>query len=238
MFTGIIETLGTVRAMERDRSNVHFTIESPISGELKIDQSLSHNGVCLTVTEVGGLKFESLKFEAPSSEEEMLSSGTASQTSNFKLQTSNFMAHRVTAVEETLRRSNLGSWAIGTEVNLERCLPMGGRLDGHMVQGHVDTVAECVEVLETGGSWRFTFRYAPTPEHLLVDKGSVCLNGVSLTVVDPMDDLFSVAIIPYTWEHTNFRTLQAGDAVNIEFDIIGKYIARHLAAYGAAFFAK
>ncbi|MFN0014794.1 MAG: riboflavin synthase, partial [Saprospiraceae bacterium] len=119
----------------------------------------------------------------------------------------------------------------GTLVNLERCLPLGGRLDGHIVQGHVDTVASCVEVLETGGSWRFTFRYLPKPEHLLVDKGSVCLNGVSLTVVEPRDDLFSVAIIPYTWEHTNFRTLAPGNTVNIEFDIIGKYIARYLAAY-------
>ncbi len=238
MFTGIIETIGTVRAIERDRSNVHFTIESPLSGELKIDQSLSHNGVCLTVTQVRSSKFESLKFEAPSSEMEVSGSGTESETSNFKLQTSNSMVHLVTAVEETLRRTNLGSWTVGTLVNLERCLPMGGRLDGHIVQGHVDAVAECVEVLETGGSWRFTFRYAPTPEHLLVDKGSVCLNGVSLTVVEPRGDLFSVAIIPYTWEHTNFRTLQAGDVVNIEFDIIGKYIARHLAAYGAAFFAK
>ena len=200
MFTGIIETLGTIKNIEKDQSNVHFTIESPISGELKVDQSVSHNGVCLTVTEL--------------------------QTSNFKLPT-----HRVTAVEETLRRSNLADWTIGTLVNLERCLPMGGRLDGHIVQGHVDTVAECVSVEEMGGSWRFTFRYHPTPEHLLVDKGSVSLNGISLTVVEPKGDLFSVAIIPYTWEHTNFHTLQVGDAVNIEFDIIGKYIARHLAVF-------
>ena len=198
MFTGIIESLGLVRSVETDRSNRNFIVESSISGELKIDQSLSHNGVCLTV--VG------------------LSPGT----------------HTVTAVEETLQRSNLGDWQPGSLVNLERCMPMGGRLDGHIVQGHVDTIATCVEVLETGGSWRFTFRYLPTPEHLLVDKGSVCLNGVSLTVVDPHDDLFSVAIIPYTWEHTNFRTLTAGDSVNIEFDIIGKYIARHLAAYSNA----
>ncbi len=196
MFTGIIEALGTVRHIEKDRSNRHFTVESAISSELKIDQSLSHDGVCLTV--VG------------------LSPGM----------------HVVTAVEETLMRSNLGNWQPGSLVNLERCLPMGGRLDGHMVQGHVDTVATCLEVLETGGSWRFTFRYAPQPEHLLVDKGSVCLNGVSLTVVDPKDDYFSVAIIPYTWEHTNFRDLTVGQTVNIEFDIIGKYIARHLAAYG------
>lgn len=195
MFTGIIETLGTVKSIEKDRSNVHFTIESPISSELKIDQSLSHNGACLTV--VG------------------LAAGS----------------HRVTAVEETLRRTNLGQWKEGTLVNLERCLAMGGRLDGHMVQGHVDTIAECTEVLDMNGSWRFTFRYQPTPEHLLVDKGSVCLNGVSLTVVEPRDDLFSVAIIPYTWEHTNFKTLRPGDAVNVEFDIIGKYISRYLALY-------
>lgn len=195
MFTGIIETLGTVTTIEKDRTNVHFTIESPISGELKIDQSVSHNGACLTVVGLGA------------------------------------GSHRVTAVEETLRRTNLGQWTAGTFVNLERCLPMGGRLDGHIVQGHVDAVAECVEVAETGGSWRFTFRYQPTPEHLLVDKGSVCLNGVSLTVVNPHDDLFSVAIIPYTWEHTNFKTLRPGDPVNIEFDILGKYISRYLALY-------
>lgn len=199
MFTGIIEFIGTVKTIERDRSNVHFTVESPISHELKIDQSVSHNGACLTVVEVG---------------------------ENW---------HRVTAVEETLRRTNLRYWDIGILVNLERCLPIGGRLDGHIVQGHVDDVAECVEVVETGGSWRCTFRYRPSPEHLLVDKGSVCLDGVSLTVVEPREDLFSVAIIPYTWEHTNFKTLQVGDAVNVEFDIIGKYIARHLAAYGRNF---
>lgn len=195
MFTGIIESLGKVKAIEKDRSNVHYTIESPLSHELKIDQSVSHNGVCLTVVGLGDGR------------------------------------HRVTAVEETLRRTNLGKWEAGTLVNLERCLPMNGRLDGHIVQGHVDDTATCVEVLETGGSWRFTFRYRPTPEHLLVDKGSVCINGVSLTVVEPRDDLFSVAIIPYTWEHTNFKTLREGDAVNVEFDILGKYISRYLALY-------
>lgn len=218
MFTGIIETLGTVKNIEQDQSNIHFTIESPISGDLKVDQSVSHNGVCLTVTEVG-----SSKFEVRSSERSL-------GISNFEPRTSIF--HRVTAVQETLRRSNLGDWTIGTLVNLERCMPMGGRLDGHIVQGHVDTVAECVAIVETGGSWRFTFRYAPTPEHLLVDKGSVALNGISLTVVEPAEDLFSVAIIPYTWEHTNLNRVRVGDAVNIEFDIIGKYIARHLAVYG------
>lgn len=195
MFTGIIEALGTVQKIEKDRSNVHFTIASPISGELKVDQSVSHNGACLTVVATGP--------------------GT----------------HTVTAVEETLRRTNLGAWREGTPVNLERCLPMGGRLDGHMVQGHVDAVATCIEVLETGGSWRFTFRFQPSPEHLLVDKGSVALNGVSLTVVEPHGDLFSVAIIPFTWEHTNFGSIRAGDAVNMEFDIIGKYISRYLALY-------
>lgn len=196
MFTGIIESLGKVKSIEKDRLNVHFTIESTISADLKIDQSVSHDGVCLTVV--------------------ALADG----------------CHTVTAVDETLRRSNLGAWIVGKNVNLERCMPMGGRLDGHIVQGHVDTTARCVEVLETGGSWRYTFRYQPTPEHLLVDKGSVCINGVSLTVVEPVNDQFSVAIIPYTWEHTNFHAIQAGDAVNIEFDIIGKYIARHLAVYG------
>lgn len=199
MFTGIIESLGVVQKIEKDRSNIHFAITSSISGDLKTDQSVSHNGVCLTVVKTGDMP-----------------SGAF---------------HVVTAVEETLRRSNLGAWQPGTLVNLERCLPIGGRLDGHIVQGHVDAVATCVEVLETGGSWRFTFRYQPSPEHILVDKGSVCLNGVSLTVVEPRDDLFSVAIIPYTWEHTNFKTLTAGDWVNIEFDIIGKYISRYLALY-------
>lgn len=200
MFTGIIESMGKVTAIENDRSNVHFTVESPLSHELKIDQSVSHNGVCLTVVGLGN-------------------------------QQSPLTTHRITAVEETLNRSNLGKLQIGDRVNLERCLPMNGRLDGHIVQGHVDDTATCVEVTETGGSWRCTFRYCPTPEHLLVDKGSVCVNGVSLTVVEPHDDLFSVAIIPYTWEHTNFKTLREGDLVNIEFDILGKYISRYMALY-------
>jgi len=195
MFTGIIESLGKVKSVVKDRSNLHFTIESPISAALKIDQSVSHNGVCLTVVEVG------------------------------------VDWHQVTAVEETLRRTNLGDWQTGTLVNLERCLPIGGRLDGHMVQGHVDELVECVEVTETGGSWKFSFRFRPDQAGLLVDKGSVCLNGVSLTVVSPGLDLFSVAIIPYTWEHTNFKTLAVGDSVNIEFDILGKYIARQMEAY-------
>ncbi len=204
MFTGIIEALGTVEKIEKDRSNIHFTIASPISGELKVDQSVSHDGVCLTVVESAIPRW----------------SGAGSNPQS--------AIHKVTAVEETLRRSRLGSWQEGAIINLERCLPIGGRLDGHMVQGHVDTVATCVEVLETGGSWRYTFRYPVANRHLLVDKGSVCINGVSLTVVEPRDDLFSVAIIPYTWEHTNFKALAVGDLVNIEFDILGKYVAANL----------
>lgn len=214
MFTGIIESIGTVRAIERDRSNVHFTIESPISPELKVDQSVSHNGACLTVVGLHSFLPSTPHHQSPVTSHQ-----------------SPITSHQVTAVEETLRRTNLGELEVGSIVNLERCLPMGGRLDGHIVQGHVDDVAECVEVTETGGSWRFTFRYRPTPEHLLVDKASVCVNGVSLTVVEPRDDLFSVAIIPYTWEHTNFHALGPGDAVNIEFDILGKYISRYLALY-------
>jgi riboflavin synthase len=202
MFTGIIETTGLVARVERDRSNVHFVVASPISHELKIDQSVSHNGACLTVVEILNLDNQQV-------------------------------AHRVTAIDETLRRTNAGQWQVGTRLNLERCVRVGDRLDGHMVQGHVDTLAECIDVQDLSGSWRYTFRYQPTPEHLLVDKGSVCLNGVSLTVVEPHDDVFSVAIIPYTWEHTNFSELQAGLSVNIEFDIIGKYLARHLALYAS-----
>jgi riboflavin synthase len=189
MFTGIIEASGRVVRIEKEQNNVHFTVESPISDELKVDQSLSHDGVCLTVTEAGN------------------------------------GVHRVTAIDETLKRSRLADWREGSVVNLERCMPVGGRLDGHIVQGHVDDVATCLSVEEQGGSWKFTFRYKPGREHLVVNKGSVCLNGVSLTVVDPQEDIFSVAIIPYTWEHTNFRSLQPGDRVNIEFDIIGKYVA-------------
>lgn len=193
MFTGIIEAMGRVAHLEKEHSNIHFTIESPISGELKVDQSVSHDGVCLTVVACG-----------PG-------------------------WHRVTAVEETLRRSTLGTWQPGSPINLERCMMLGARLDGHIVQGHVDAVAECIGVQETGGSWRFDFRYPKTAAHLLVDKGSACLNGVSLTVVTPNESTFAVAIIPYTWQHTNFHRLQAGDQVNIEFDIIGKYVARMLA---------
>jgi riboflavin synthase len=195
MFTGIIEALGQVENLERKGSNLHLTIHSPISHELKIDQSLSHNGVCLTVVSLGDHH------------------------------------HVVTAVEETLKRSTLGTLQKGDLVNLERAMRADGRLDGHIVQGHVDTTASCTEVEERDGSWYYRFRYEPTEAHLLVDKGSICVNGVSLTVVEPTDSRFTVAIIPYTWEHTNFKTIKPGHSVNIEFDILGKYIARYAALY-------
>jgi riboflavin synthase len=195
MFTGIIETLGTVVRIDLEGTNKHFTLQSSISDELKVDQSLAHNGVCLTVV------------DQPQGH------------------------HVVTAVEETLNRSNLGQWKTGDQVNLERAMLSNGRLDGHIVQGHVDATAECLEVREVEGSWYYRFRYAPGPEHILVDKGSICVDGVSLTVVEPTLDTFSVAIIPYTYEHTNFHDLQKGSLVNLEFDILGKYIARYAELY-------
>lgn len=198
MFTGIVEALGIVERIEREGSNAHITVRSPISSALRIDQSVSHDGVCLTIVEVRD------------------------------------GCHVVTAVEETLRRSNLSDWQPGYVVNLERSLVWGGRLDGHLVQGHVDDVVRCTAIEPRNGSWHFTFQYRPTSEHFVVDKGSVCLNGVSLTVVEPRDDLFSVAIIPYTWEHTNFCRLREDDRLNVEFDVIGKYIARYAALYASA----
>lgn len=193
MFTGIIETLGTVTDLRKDRGNLDIHIASSISDELKIDQSVSHNGACLTVVS--------------------LSPGL----------------HTVTAIEETLKRTNLADLAIGDRVNLERCTPVNGRLDGHIVQGHVDQVAQCLSVEPQNGSWVYTFRYKPETNNLTVEKGSVTVNGISLTVVDSLADRFSVAIIPYTYEHTNMQHIKTGDAVNIEFDIIGKYVARILA---------
>lgn len=195
MFTGIIEALGTVEKLEKEGSNVHLTIRSEISESLKIDQSLAHNGVCLTVV--------------------ALENGT----------------HTVTAIEETLKRSNIGDLEVGSFVNLERAMMANARLDGHIVQGHVDSTGECVEVKEVDGSWYYIFKYEPTKEHLLVDKGSICINGVSLTVVSPENNTFSVAIIPYTYEHTTFKAIEAGSTINLEFDIIGKYIAKYTALY-------
>ncbi|MEL6972321.1 MAG: riboflavin synthase [Bacteroidota bacterium] len=198
MFTGIIEAQGRVERIEREGTNVHFTISSAVSDELKIDQSIAHDGVCLTVVAL-----------APGQ-------------------------HTVTAIEETLLRTRLGEWQVGTTINLERAMQSNARLDGHMVQGHVDKTGECIDVDDRDGSWYYKFRYEAAPEHLLVDKGSICVNGVSLTVVNPTVDEFSVAIIPYTYEHTNFNQLQVGSTINLEFDIIGKYIARHLALYQQA----
>ena len=195
MFTGIIESLGRVEKIEQEGSNFHFTISSSISGELKVDQSVSHNGVCLTVV-----------YQDKSS-------------------------HRVTAILETMQRTNLGELKVGSLVNLERAMLANARLDGHIVQGHVDGTGTCLSVKEEEGSWYYRFSYAPTPEHLLVDKGSICINGVSLTVVNPKDKDFSVAIIPYTYEHTTFQDLKPGMAIHLEFDIIGKYVARMVGAY-------
>ena len=198
MFTGIIEALGKVEKIEQEGTNYHLTISSSISSALKIDQSLSHNGVCLTVVALDG--------------------GT----------------HVVTAIEETMNRSNLGALAVGSSVNLERAMMANARLDGHIVQGHVDTTASCIKVEEVDGSWYYRFRYSPSPEHLLVDKGSVCINGVSLTVVSPENDEFSVAIIPYTHDHTTFKDIKEGSLINLEFDIIGKYIGRYMHIYAGS----
>ena len=198
MFTGIIESLGKIQNIEKEGTNVHFTIVSSISNELKIDQSLSHNGVCLTVT---------------------------SQNND---------CHTVTAIEETLQKTNLGNWQVGNKVNLERAMIAGARLDGHLVQGHVDTTGICIGREDRDGSWFFTFQYKLTPQYILVDKGSICINGVSLTVVSPVNDTFSVAIIPYTFDHTTFQDIQIGSIVNLEFDIIGKYMARYFEVYQKA----
>lgn len=192
MFTGIIESKGKVIVIEKNGTNYTFTIESEIAPELQIDQSISHNGVCLTVVAI--------------------------EDQNYK----------VTVIEETIKRSNLGHLKIGDDLNLERAMKANNRLDGHLVQGHVDTTCICTEVEEREGSWYFTFDYENAHHHLLVDKGSVCINGVSLTVIHPAQGNFQVAIIPYTFEHTNFKTLKKGDRVNIEFDILGKYIARYM----------
>jgi riboflavin synthase len=190
MFTGIIENTGTVIATNKDYGNLHITVRSSISNELKIDQSVSHNGVCLTVVEIIG------------------------------------DTHSVTAIDETLKKTNLSKLVVGEEVNLERCTKLGDRLDGHIVQGHVDQTAECVSVKEAEGSWIYTFRYKPSRENLIVEKGSICVNGISLTAFNAQDDIFSVAIIPYTYEHTNIKSINQGSLVNLEFDIIGKYVAR------------
>lgn len=195
MFSGIVEEFATVRKLVREQGNLHLTLSCSFVNELKIDQSVAHNGVCLTVVDITGDEYT------------------------------------VTAMSETLERSNIGALKVGDKVNVERSMMMNGRLDGHIVQGHVDITAKCVSVRDADGSWYFTFRYPKDAAmaakgYMTVDKGSVTVNGVSLTVCEPTDDSFSVAIIPYTFEHTNFHTIEVGTKVNIEFDIIGKYIAR------------
>ncbi|MBP7180682.1 MAG: riboflavin synthase [Dysgonomonadaceae bacterium] len=198
MFSGIVEEAATVVALNRNKSNLDITLTCSFVNELKVDQSVSHNGVCLTVVKIED------------------------------------NTYTVTAVQETLDRSNLGLLRPGSKVNVERSMMMNGRLDGHIVQGHVDQTAVCTDVVEADGSWYYTFEYAFNPEmakrgYLTVDKGSVTVNGVSLTVVNPTDNSFSVAIIPYTYELTNFHEIEKGSVVNIEFDIIGKYISRLMA---------
>ena len=189
MFTGIIESIGTVVALKREGDNLHISCTADIASKLKIDQSVSHNGVCLTIVEIDENIFVS------------------------------------TAIKETLSISNLGSLKVGDKINLERSVKIGGRLDGHIVQGHVDITATCHEIIKQDGSWIFGFHHQKT-DQFTVDKGSVCVNGVSLTVLESMRDSFSVAIIPYTFHNTNFESLNVGNVVNIEFDIIGKYISK------------
>ncbi|PKR80243.1 riboflavin synthase [Brumimicrobium salinarum] len=190
MFTGIIEDLGTITKIEKEGSNIHFTLQCSFTNELKVDQSLAHNGVCLTVVDISDNQYT------------------------------------VTAIAETLSKTDLADWNVGRKVNLERCMPANGRFDGHIVQGHVDTVGICTSIIEKQGSWVFTFTY--TSEDITVEKGSITVNGASLTVVDSKENEFSVHIIPFTYEHTVFHQLKIGDKVNLEFDIIGKYLAKML----------
>ncbi len=192
MFTGIIETIARIEKIEKENTNLQFTFSSTITGELKVDQSLAHNGVCLTVVNIEGPNYT------------------------------------VTAIAETLNKTNLSALKTNDLVNIERCMPANGRFDGHMVQGHVDTTATCKEVNDLNGSWEFVFEHDKNKNNLTVQKGSITINGVSLTVVRSEDTLFSVNIIPYTFEHTNFKSIIPGSKVNLEFDIIGKYVAKML----------
>ena len=190
MFTGIIETMGTITHIEREGGNVHYSLSSNITHELKIDQSLAHNGVCLTVVAIDGDQYT------------------------------------VTAIQETLDKTALKQWTVGDKINLERAMRLGDRLDGHMVQGHVDEVASCISVEDQNGSWLYRFAYSEDSKNMTIEKGSICVNGTSLTVVGSASNTFGVAIIPYTYAHTVFHQLQKGYLVNIEFDMVGKYIAK------------
>lgn len=190
MFTGIIETLGTVKNVVKEQENVHLTIESAITSELKVDQSVAHNGVCLTVVDINNNEYT------------------------------------VTAIKETLDKTTIGNLKASDIVNLERAMKLGDRLDGHIVQGHVDETGICKHIKDENGSTVYTFEYNSDKNNVTIEKGSITINGVSLTVIDATNSGFSVAIIPYTWENTTFKTLQIGDTVNLEFDVIGKYVAR------------
>jgi len=190
MFTGIIERMGEVSSLREEKDNLHITLKSDITEELKIDQSIAHNGVCLTIVDISGDEYT------------------------------------VTAINETLAKSNLGILKIGDKINLERAMVLGDRLDGHIVQGHVDQTAVCNKVTEENGSWMFTFRYDDLKENITIEKGSITINGVSLTVVNSKENEFSVAIIPYTFNNTNFCQIKIGTIVNLEFDVIGKYVAK------------
>jgi len=190
MFTGIVEQVGTVVSVERNGGNLKLGISADFTGELKVDQSISHDGICLTVDEIQENQYT------------------------------------VTAIEETLAKTNLSNARPGTKINLERCMVAGDRLDGHIVQGHVDQTARCIDKAERDGSWEFTFEYDKEPGNITVEKGSICVNGVSLTVFNSTDSAFTVAIIPYTYENTNFKDLSKGATVNLEFDIIGKYVEK------------
>ena len=190
MFTGIIETLGIIQEIKKENSNVHITINSSITSELKVDQSVAHNGICLTVVAIKDTFYT------------------------------------VTAIDETIRKTNLATWKVGDSVNLERAMKLGDRLDGHIVQGHVDQTGTCIVAEETNGSWLYTFEYEQGLNNITIEKGSITVNGVSLTVVNSKKNQFSVAIIPYTYEHTNFKSFEVGTKVNLEFDVIGKYVSR------------
>jgi riboflavin synthase len=190
MFTGIIETLGIIKEIKRDNDNLDITVSSSITNELKIDQSVAHNGVCLTVVAI------------------------------------NEEQYTVTAIKETIIKTNLSDWKVGDLLNLERAMKLGDRLDGHIVQGHVDQIGICKSVEEANGSWYFTFEYESKLNNITIEKGSITVNGVSLTVVNSKENEFSVAIIPYTYEHTNFKNFKIGTKINLEFDVVGKYVAR------------
>ncbi|OJX49164.1 MAG: riboflavin synthase subunit alpha [Flavobacterium sp. 38-13] len=190
MFTGIIETLGTIKDLRKEGENIHITLSSSVTHELKIDQSVSHNGVCLTVVGISNDQYT------------------------------------VTAIKESIDKTNIGEWKIGDQVNLERAMRLGDRLDGHIVQGHVDQTGTCISIEEADGSWYYTFEYDPKLSNITIEKGSITVNGVSLTVVNSQKNAFSVAIIPYTYEHTNFKNFEVGTKINLEFDVIGKYVSR------------